>query len=83
MRRPGKQKNLILLKDKISPEDTAQWKDKVHTINMYALPIIRYVADIVSWPTEDMKTVNVKTQKLFPPQVQLYFSWKENRQNPA
>lgn len=25
---------------------------------------------------ENMKTVNVKTQKWFPPQVQLYFSWQ-------
>ena len=39
-------------------------KNKIHAINMYALPVIRYPAGIVSWPKEDMEAADVKTRKL-------------------
>ncbi|KAF7656846.1 hypothetical protein LDENG_00035490, partial [Lucifuga dentata] len=39
-------------------------RNKIQAINMYALPVIRYPAGIISWPQEEMDTTDVKTRKL-------------------
>ncbi|XP_050771922.1 LOW QUALITY PROTEIN: adhesion G protein-coupled receptor E3-like [Gopherus flavomarginatus] len=63
-------------------------KNKIHTINRYALLVIRYPAGIVSWSKEDMEAADVKTRKLltmhggFHPKSntqRLYTSRKEGR----
>lgn len=40
-------------------------KNKIQTMNTYDLSVIRYPADIVSWPKQDMEAAIVKIQKLF------------------
>ncbi|KAF7650746.1 hypothetical protein LDENG_00121320 [Lucifuga dentata] len=36
-------------------------RNKIQAINMYALPVIRYPAGIISWPQEEMDDTDVKT----------------------
>lgn len=40
-------------------------KSKVGAINMYAVPIIRYPAGIITWPKMEIEAANIKTCKLF------------------
>lgn len=53
---------------------------------MYALPVIRYPAGIISWPREEIEATDIKTRKLltihggFHPKsstLRLYTKWKE------
>ena len=39
-------------------------KNKVQTINMYDLLIIRYPTDIISWPVEEIEGTDIKTREL-------------------
>lgn len=41
-------------------------KNKIHSIKMYALPVIRYSAGLMSWPKKKIEIADVKTWKLFP-----------------
>ncbi|KAI3356768.1 hypothetical protein L3Q82_003449 [Scortum barcoo] len=38
--------------------------NKVHAINTYALPVIRYPAGIISWSKEEIEATNIQTRKL-------------------
>ena len=53
---------------------------------MYALPVIRYPAGIISWPKEETEATDIRTRKLltmhrgFHPNsstLRLYTKWKE------
>jgi len=39
-------------------------KTKIRAINTYALSVIRYPADIIIWPEEEMEATVIKTRKL-------------------
>ncbi|KAF7644738.1 hypothetical protein LDENG_00216610, partial [Lucifuga dentata] len=39
-------------------------RNKINAINMYALPVIRYPAGIISWLQQEMDATDVKTGKL-------------------
>lgn len=39
-------------------------RNKSQAINMYALPVNRYLAGIVSWPHEEIDVTDVNTRKL-------------------
>lgn len=38
-------------------------KNKIHTIDVYTLPVLGYLASIVSWTKHDIETDTVKSQK--------------------
>ena len=40
-------------------------KNKIRAINSYTVPVIRYPAAVVTWPTEEMDAADIKTRKLF------------------
>ncbi|XP_039892266.1 uncharacterized protein LOC120736309 [Simochromis diagramma] len=39
-------------------------KNKIWAINTYALPVIRHLAGIISWPKEEIEATDIKTRKL-------------------
>lgn len=39
-------------------------KNSIHAIKIYALPVVRHPASIVSWPKNDMESANLKTWEL-------------------
>ena len=39
-------------------------RNKIQAINMYAIPVIRYPAGIISWPKEEIEATDIKTRKL-------------------
>ena len=45
-------------------------KNKVPDINTYALPVIRYPADLITRPKEEIEATDIKIRKLLTMQVQ-------------
>ncbi|KAF7644151.1 hypothetical protein LDENG_00226810 [Lucifuga dentata] len=60
-RRSGTAKYLQRVRQVLSQLDG---RNKIQVINMYALPVIRYPAGIISWAQEEMDATDVKTRKL-------------------
>ena len=44
-------------------------RKKMEAINAYAIPVVRYPAGIITWPTEEVKQLDIKTRKLMTSRV--------------